>query len=521
MAKVTKLEGNNTHKTTKKLRVAAYCRVSSNSEAQEESLKAQKEHYEAYIFSRKDWEFAGLYYDKGITGTKKEGRVQLLQLLEDCEAGKIDFIITKSISRFSRNTTDCLELVRRLLELSIPVYFEKENINTGTMESELFLAILSSLAQDESTSISENNLWAVKNRFKNGTYKIGYPPYGYDWTGEAIVINPAQAPVVRRIFAEALSGKGTHSIAKVLNAEQIPNKKNGLWRATSILAMLKNNFYTGTVTFQKTYKNALGKRQLNYGQKDKYVAEEHHEAIISKETFTAVAKVLENNLKLKNVNKNPELHTRRYAFSGKLYCASCGKKLKRVIHASTTHPYIAWSCPTHIEDTKACSLLYLRDDVLKQAFVTLINKLIYGREVLLKPLLEELKTDPTLKVQKAIAAYQVKLLQNTEQRDTLTKLMTDGFIGQQLFIKEQNELLLKANTYRKEIELLSNSKTTENTRLQGVKALLSFTETNSMQESFSDETFTTFVEKVTILSRTEAIFHLKCGLNLKERLKTV
>ena len=167
MAKVTKLEGNNTHKTTKKLRVAAYCRVSSNSEAQEESLKAQKEHYEAYIFSRKDWEFAGLYYDKGITGTKKEGRVQLLQLLEDCEAGKIDFIITKSISRFSRNTTDCLELVRRLLELSIPVYFEKENINTGTMESELFLAILSSLAQDESTSISENNLWDVKNRFKN------------------------------------------------------------------------------------------------------------------------------------------------------------------------------------------------------------------------------------------------------------------------------------------------------------------------------------------------------------------
>ncbi len=176
MAKVTKLEGNQTHKTTKRLRVAAYCRVSSNSEAQEESLKTQKEHYESYIISRKDWEFAGLYYDKGITGTKKEGRVQLLQLLEDCESGKIDFIITKSISRFSRNTTDCLELVRRLLELSIPVYFEKENINTGAMESELFLSILSSLAQDESTSISENNLWAVKNRFKNGSYKIGYPP---------------------------------------------------------------------------------------------------------------------------------------------------------------------------------------------------------------------------------------------------------------------------------------------------------------------------------------------------------
>ena len=124
-------------------------------------------------------------------------------------------------------------------------------------------------------------------------------------------------------------------------------------------------------------------------------------------------------------------------------------------------------------------------------------------------------------MQKAIAAYQVKLLQNTEQREILTKLMAEGFIGQQLFIKEQNELLLNANSYRKEIELLNNSKTTENTRLQGVKELLSFTEANSMQECFSEEIFTTLVEKVTILSRKEAIFHLKCGLNLKERLKTV
>jgi len=285
--------------------------------------------------------------------------------------------------------------------------------------------------------------------------------------------------------------------------------------------MLKNDFYTGTVTFQKTYKNALGKRQRNYGQKDKYAVDEHHEAIISKEIFAAVTKILENNLKLKNIKRNPELHTRRYAFSGKLYCASCGKKLKRVVHASTTHPYIAWSCPTHIEDATACSLLYLRDDVIKHAFLTLINKLIYGREVILKPLLEDLKNNPTLRVQKAIAAYQVKLLQNTEQREILTKLMAEGFIGQQLFIKEQNELLLNANSYRKEIELLNNSKTTENTRLQGVKELLSFTEANSMQECFSEEIFTTLVEKVTILSRKEAIFHLKCGLNLKERLKTV
>ena len=158
MKKVTRLGGDVKKKsTTKVLRVAAYCRVSTDSDAQLESLEAQKTHYENYITVREDWEFAGLYFDKGISGTKKEKRPALLQMIADCKAGKIDFVITKSISRFARNTTDCLEMVRKLLELDIPIYFEKGNLNTSSMESELFLAILSSMAEGESTSISENS----------------------------------------------------------------------------------------------------------------------------------------------------------------------------------------------------------------------------------------------------------------------------------------------------------------------------------------------------------------------------
>lgn len=226
MKKITKIDGIQKNTTiNNKLRVAAYCRVSTGSDAQLESLEAQKSHYEQYINSREDWQFAGLYFDEGITGTKAEKRPELLRLITDCEARRIDFVITKSISRFSRNTTDCLALVRKLQSLDIPLYFEKENINTGSMESELFLAILSSMAEGESASISENTKWSVKRRFQNGTYKLGYTPYGYDWNGENMIINPEQATIVKRIFSDILSGKSTNAIADELNAEKIPSKK--------------------------------------------------------------------------------------------------------------------------------------------------------------------------------------------------------------------------------------------------------------------------------------------------------
>ena len=173
----------------KKTRVAAYCRVSTDSDEQELSLDTQKNHYESYIKANSEWEYAGIYYDDGVSGTKTAKRDGLLRLMEDCEKGLIDLVITKSISRFSRNTTDCLALVRKLLNYEVYVIFEKENINTGSMESELMLAVLTSMAESESRSISENEKWGIKKRFQNGTYVISYPPYGYaNVDGEEIQI---------------------------------------------------------------------------------------------------------------------------------------------------------------------------------------------------------------------------------------------------------------------------------------------------------------------------------------------
>lgn len=180
MAKITKIEKRQQNNRVKKMRVAAYARVSTESAEQLLSLEVQKEHYENYIKANPYWEYAGLYFDEGISGTKIEKRESLLKLLDDCEKGKIDRVITKSISRFARNTVDCLEMVRKLTGLGVAIYFEKENIDTEHMNSELMLSILSSIAESESRSISENSKWSLKRKFENGTYVISYPPYGYE-----------------------------------------------------------------------------------------------------------------------------------------------------------------------------------------------------------------------------------------------------------------------------------------------------------------------------------------------------
>ncbi len=200
---------------TRKKRVAAYCRVSTDSDEQMLSLETQKEHYENFIKANLDWEYAGIYYDEGVSATKTAKREGLKELLEDCEKGLIDLVFTKSISRFSRNTTDCLTIVRKLLNYDVYIQFEKENIHTGSMESELMLAVLASMAESESRSISENEKWSIKKRFQNGTYVISYPPYGYANVDGEMVIIPEQAEVVKEIFTECLAGKRADCIIKL------------------------------------------------------------------------------------------------------------------------------------------------------------------------------------------------------------------------------------------------------------------------------------------------------------------
>ena len=496
MKKVTFIDS--TQKGTKpKLRVAAYCRVSTDSDAQLESLETQKIHYEQYITSRDDWAFAGLYFDEGITGTKKEKRPELLRMIADCESGKIDFIVTKSISRFSRNTTDCLELVRKLLDLNIPIYFEKENLNTGSMESELFLSILSSIAQGESVSISENSKWSVQKRFLNGTYKISSPPYGFSWDGQKMEVVPEQAEIVKWIFAQVLSGKGTQAIADELNDRRIPSKKDGQWTSTTICGLITNEKYVGDALFQKTYTDSQFNRHHNHGQENMYSMSEHHEPIVSREVFETAGRLLEQHSKEKGISKGDKKYQNRYCFY---------------------QGYIAWCCKTHIKDKNRCPIKFIRDDELKAAFVTMINKLIFAHELILKPYAAAVGgTDKNTGLHR-IKELQTLLMQNTEHKETLTKLMAQGYIDQVLFNEEKNRLISQAKQYHAEIKALQRAVSGKVTFADEALFLLHFTEKSAMLYEFDEELFEKTISRISVYSRHEIAFELKCGLILKERI---
>ena len=207
MSTITKI--NSYQRDVKQLRVAAYCRVSTDNVEQLESLENQRQHYQEYINRHPNWQLVRVYFDKGISGTKLNHRNALKELLVDCHNHRIDLVITKSISRLSRNTTDCLKIVRELQQLNIPIYFEKERINTGEMASELFLSILSSIAQDESNSTAGNLRWSIRKRFADGSFRVSSAPYGYSIQNGNLVTNPHEAQIVKQIFDQFLQGSST------------------------------------------------------------------------------------------------------------------------------------------------------------------------------------------------------------------------------------------------------------------------------------------------------------------------
>jgi len=518
LKKVTKIAENTVSLTEHtKLRVAAYCRVSTDSEEQFESLDTQIKHYESYINANPEWEFAGLYYDEGITGTKKEKRPELLRMIADCENRKIDLIVTKSISRLARNTTDCLELVRKLLELNVFIYFEKENINTGSMESELMLSILSGLAESESFSIAENNKWSIKRRFQNGTYVISYPPYGYDNVNGEMVVNKSQAKIVRLIFSEILSGKGTHKIAGDLNRRKIPTKKGGQWTSTTINNMVHNEKYTGDVVFQKTYTDEHFNRHNNNGQKDQYLIRDHHEAIISHEDFEAAQEIIKQRGKERGLEKQSNKYQNRYPFSGKIICSKCGSTFKRRTHTSGKHK-IAWCCSTHIEDIKKCSMKFVPETDIEYAFVTMMNKLIIGYEAVLMPLLSSLRGMNFEDTLETIRVIDKKLEENADQQNVLVGLMTKGYLETAVYKKSNNELLQEAERLRRQKESITRFLNSDFQNLSEVSALLQYVSRACILKDYDDDLFTRFVERIHVYSRTEIGFELKCGITLKERL---
>lgn len=325
----------------RKKRVAAYARVSSGKDAMLHSLSAQVSYYNDLIQKEDGWEFVGVYSDEAITGTK-EDRAGFQQMLEDCRNGKIDMILTKSISRFARNTVTLLETVRMLKALEVDVFFEEQNIHTVSADGELMLTILASYAQEESLSASENQKWRIRKGFERGEMMGLRFLYGYTIKKGVVTINPAQAEIVREIFRRFNEGETMGSIAADLNERGIKRIRGGLWSQQRIRDVVTNEKYLGNALLQKTFvNNHLEKKQVkNRGELPQYYAEGTHEAIIDEATF-AVAQERAA-LMLQAADKRPR--PTRSAFTGKIHCAKCGKNYKRGKHGDR----VFWNCSTYL-----------------------------------------------------------------------------------------------------------------------------------------------------------------------------
>lgn len=518
MKKITIIEENKALPNKKKTRVAAYCRVSTASDEQLISLDKQKEHYEDYIKSNDEWEFVGVFYDEGITGTKKECRDGLNSLIAACEKGLVDLIITKSISRFSRNTTDCLELVRRLIGLNVTISFEKENINTKSMESELMLSVLSGIAENESVSISQNSTWSIQKRFQNGSYIISYPPYGYKNVDGEMIIIPEQAKTIKKIFEDTLAGKSTHTIANELNVCGIISKKGGKWSSGSVNAIIRNEKYTGDAIFQKTFTDSQFNRHMNDGEINQYLCEEHHEPIVSHEIFDKANEVLNQRAKEKGNGERTERYQNRYGFSGRIKCGECGGVFKRRIHYKPSGRYVAWCCTNHIEDKHSCSMKYITDDGIKAAFLTMMNKLIFAHKLVLKPLLHSLQGFDAIDRLSQIQECDEKLEKNMHQRQVLTNLMAGKLLEPALFKRESNTLILESQRLQEEKKQIMNSSSDNGEKIKSLERLIKRVSKSKMLTEYNEELFLEHVNGILVVSREEIIFDLKCGLKLRERL---
>ena len=348
-------------------KVAAYVRVSSGKEAMIHSLAAQADYYSNLINMEHEWLFVGIYSDEAITGTKSE-RKGFQQMLEDCKDGKVDVIITKSISRFARNTVTLLETVRSLKLMGVDVFFEEQNIHTMSADGELMLTILASYAQEESRSVSENMKWRIKKNFEEGMPWNG-GMLGYRIGGGQYVVIADEAAVVKRIYAEFLEGKGTNAIAQGLNEDMVPTRYGERWHPSVIAKILRNYTYTGNLLLQKTFveNHITKKNKINQGELPQYHVEDAHEAIIDMDTFSRVQEEMERRTKkYGHAPKSPK----RYPFTGLLVCGNCGKSYRRKVTA--TQP--VWICATYnTQGKKYCDSKQIPESTLAEVTATVAS----------------------------------------------------------------------------------------------------------------------------------------------------
>lgn len=508
-----------------KLRVAPYARVSTDHEEQESSYEAQVKHFTQLIESHDDWELVDIYADPGLSG-KNVKRKNFQRLMNDCLQGKVDMIITKSVSRFARNTLDCVQCVRKLKELGIKVYFEKENLDTLQESSEFVLTIMASLAEEESRSISNNIRWSVKKRFENGevimttAHFLGYTK---EKKGGALKIVPEEAITVRRIYGEFLDGYSLQEIANGLMRDGIPSPSGKeRWHPTTIKSILQNEKYMGDSHLQKTYlPDFLSPRRIkNEGQADSYYVEDSHAAIISKEMFGLVQQEFIGRTELRSSNRTGHgKYSGKYAFSGMIICGECGETYRRHQQYNAYKKYYIWVCKRHENTGKEnCGAKPISEEALERAFVRALNGLMENREEILDELQSAVVTQMSDSCESEVAEVDTEI-QNTQNR--IVDLLMDknsGRITEKEYERQTQLLKFHIDELNLKKEVMLNEQGKMQLAEYRADAVTDLLRTGKILDEFDKTIFKSLVRKIKVVGEKKVEIEFECGIKVTETL---
>lgn len=510
-----------------RLRVAAYARVSTEKEEQEDSFERQVEYYTALIQSKSEWQFSGIYADPGISGTRAEMRPDFLRMIEDCRKGKIQKILVKSISRFARNTVDALNYIRELKDLNISVYFENENIDTLTPGGEVLLTILAAMAEQESRTMSTNIKWAYRKRFEAGEVilntglMLGYTKVGKDEDGHAVYeINEEEAEIVRRIYREYTAGATISRITKSLEADGIPTKLGKQkWRTSVIVSILTNEKYTGCAILGKTFKpDVLTKyRQKNTGQAPMFYTEGTHPAIIEKELFELAKAEMQRRKDAKTEAVGNSKFTSKYPFSGLLICQHCGHKYRRHVRKlGTGKKEPAWACAYKIKSgSSQCESHHINENILERTYLEAIRNMAEDADEIIAMIRESTQLAMEPENAAAIAATEQEIV---EVQEAVLKLHKEKQT-QQISVAEYSVQMQRHKDRMQELENRMEELQSTGNRYAEVSAWLEIFAEHTKNSATLDTVDTIVIKALVdhiVMKDTGMEIHFKCGATIEQ-----
>lgn len=512
MARVTRIDPT-TRSEIEKKKVCAYCRVSRNTADQLNSYARQIRVYTDLIRRNPDWQMVEIFADEGITGTSASKRPEFQRMLKLCEQKQIDLIITKSISRFARNTMEALDIVRKLKILGIGVQFEKEGINTLSLGDEMLLNTFTAIAQEESIAISERIRYSNTKRMESGDFIDGNAPYGYRMVDRVLIPNEDEAQIVRDIFDQYLKGASTHEIARNLNDAGIPGKFGSTWKVSTIRYILRNEKYIGDMLCQKTYHtNTLPfKQKRNRGEADQYYVEGSHEGIVDKNVFQKAQEII-NSRKEKYLTDADSI---QYPLTSKMHCTECGAFFIR----KKTNGCVSWVCSNHGISKDNCPTHYIREIRIYDAFVCMINKLRFSQEQILDGVIKRL--DEAIKRYRMNNADAYAISQQISEMNAkllmMEQLHQKQYLATDVYRMQSNELQSQITKLKaRRVQLLSSKLEDAKTEIEKVsKAIGTIKEP---LEEFDEELFKIVIEQISIDKNDNITFTLKGNISFTEEL---